>query len=168
MRTARGSGRLSCHAFTMHAPLHHAPSLPCMPPFTSHGPLCHAPPFATHAPPLCHAPPLPHTSPLCHTCPLPFAMHAPSLLPYMPPSPCMPPFDHAHPPSPCMLPPSPCPLHHTHPPHGQTDTCENITFAKLHLRAVIKIGFYYQPQTKLREGNVFTGDCLSREVGYHW
>ena len=27
---------------------------------------------------------------------------------------------------------------------------------------------YYRPQTKLREGNVFTGVCLLRGDGYPW
>ena len=67
----------------------------------------------------------------CHTCPLPCippTTHAP--LPCMPP-PCTPPTMHA--PLPHMPPAMHAP-HHAHPlprtpPCGQTDTCENITFA---------------------------------------
>ena len=88
----------------------------------------------THAPTAVHTPPN-HVCP-CNACPLPcmspFTTHAPLTmhtllhhtcppLPYMPPPLC-----HACPPSPHM-PPLPC---------GQTDACEDNTFAQLLLRTV--------------------------------
>ena len=114
MRTARCSGRLSCHACPLlpcmsprHAPFHISPChtcpLPCMPPTT------HAP---HHAP--CHA----H---LHHACPP--AMHP---LPNMPP-PHMPPATHA--PPPCMPPlRCTCPGHVWPPMDRMTDMCKNTTF----------------------------------------
>ena len=107
-------------------PLCHACPLPCMPPCHAclpamHAP-CHAHPSAMHAPAM-HAP-LPCMVP-CHACPhhthAPFPCHA------CPPLPCMPPH-HAR--SPChACPPPHMPHHHVCPFCGQTDTCENITFA---------------------------------------
>ena len=99
----------------MHTPLPCMSLLPSMP-STMHTPHHTCPP-AIHAL-LPHMPlpciPLPH---------MPSAMHAPCHthpLPCMPPLPCMSPC-HAHPPS--CIPPA------MHAPHGQTDTCKNITFA---------------------------------------
>ena len=78
-----------------------------------------------------------HWGGMCVPC-MPAAMHAPTTH-YPPPPPCMPHHHACH--LPCMPPPhhacSPCHacLPATHapchacPPSGQTDTCENITFA---------------------------------------
>ena len=132
MRTICCSGRPSYHAYmplpgnsppATHAPCHTCP-LPCMPPAT-HAllpcmPLPHMPPAMLT---LCHTCLLPQIPP-CHTCPpgkhAPPAMHAPChahLLPHMPPPLAM------HAPLPCTF-------------LGQSDTCKNITFPQLLLRAV--------------------------------
>ena len=105
MRTARCSGRLSCHA----GPL--PPCHACLPPPPCISP-CHACPPAMHTllpcTPYCHAHPLP-CMPSCHTCPP--TTHAPC---------------HAHPHHTHILchacPPPPC---------GQTHTCQGSHFSGL-------------------------------------
>ena len=99
----------------------------CMPPATMHGPRNHACP-----PQLC--------TPPYHACPP---------QPCMPPLSCMPPCNHACPPyhacphnHTCPLPPptthAPPPATHACPPVNRiTDTCKNITFPQLRLRAGI-------------------------------
>ena len=100
----------------------------CMPPQQPH-----MPPATTHAP-YNHTPN--HAYPYNHTCP---------------PQPCMSPHNHTHPPQPCMPPTTthapttmldPPATMHAPPVNRITDTCKNITFPQLRLRAVISPVIY--------------------------
>ena len=143
----------------------------CMPPPGNHT----CPPATMHATPHPRQPHTPswqpRTPPGNHACPL-ATMHAP-WQPCMPPSPgnhACPPGSHAPPWQPHMPPAATHPWAATHapPPVDRiTDTCKNITFPQLRLRAVNMSKTFYRHVTRVLRKVVQNDDYTVRYWSAH-